>query len=124
MDSKAEYSVIVSSTVDIIKHIGDLKDPKAIADELFAAQMLSPVQYQKILGESDSKQIARDINMAVMLQVDNSDIFKKFIDILRQKDLKDLAEMLEQRLRKSLSNIPHKIVLTRQLNNIEHYPIL
>ncbi len=69
MDSKAEYSVIVSSTVDIIKHIGDLKDPKAIADELFAAQMLSPVQYQKILVESDSKQIARDINMAVMLQV-------------------------------------------------------
>ena len=103
MANSPEYEVMISSTNSLVNAMV-AEDPKAISDDLVSQRLITHDLYKEMsLDSKTSKDKARKLVQAVTDKVkcNPSEIFYKFLVVLKQHKMSDLVATLNSKIGKS-----------------------
>ena len=103
MANSPEYEVMISSTKSLVDAIV-AEDPKAISDDLVSQELITYDLYKEMFLDSiASKDKARKLVLAVTDKVkcNPSEIFSKFLVVLKQHKMNDLEAKWKSKIGKS-----------------------
>ena len=95
-----QLNVLESCTAELINHL-EANDPTSIADKLFSSGLLPWDVYNRSIGCITTNDKARIITTALTSKVKaQPKDYEKILTVFRNKGLNDMADILEEKLRK------------------------